>query len=155
MRPARPLIPLLAAVFFASACNCGGVTTIPCSHDSECATGSKCVGGKCTSSGGSGGGSGNTGGRGNMGGGAGDTGVRRPGNRQTTAAWPMPATQADPGTGKAVGWSDPTATGTVGCAGGERATWSGTCRRATAPQLHDTCAPGDFNCDGLSGNNDQ
>jgi hypothetical protein len=84
-----------------------------------------------------------------------DEGCGCPGNGQTKDCWLVPATQADPNTKEAVGWCNPNAKGSLDCNGGELATWSGICRGASAPVHHDTCAPGDFNCDGLSGNNDQ
>jgi hypothetical protein len=84
-----------------------------------------------------------------------DEGCGCPGNGQTKDCWLVPATQADPNTKEAVGWCNPNAKGSLDCNGGELATWSGVCRGASAPVHHDTCAPGDFNCDGLSGNSDQ
>ncbi|MBK7857170.1 MAG: hypothetical protein IPJ65_00845 [Archangiaceae bacterium] len=84
-----------------------------------------------------------------------DEGCACPGNGQTKDCWLVPATQADPTSKQAVGWCNPNAKGSLDCAGGELATWSGVCRGANAPARHDTCAPGDFNCDGLAGNNDQ
>lgn len=83
-----------------------------------------------------------------------DEGCSCPGNGQTKDCWLVPATQADPATRQAVGWCNPNAKGSLDCAGGELATWSGQCRGANRPVRHDSCAPGDFNCDGLSGNSD-
>ncbi len=84
-----------------------------------------------------------------------DEGCPCPGNGQTKDCWLVPATQADPANDQPVGWCNPNAKGSLDCNGGELATWSGICRGATAPQTHDSCSPGDFNCDGLSGNSDQ
>jgi hypothetical protein len=84
-----------------------------------------------------------------------DEGCTCPGNGQTKDCWLVPATQADPATKQPVGWCNPNAKGSLDCAGFELATWSGVCRGANAPVHHDSCAPGDFNCDGLSGNSDQ
>jgi hypothetical protein len=84
-----------------------------------------------------------------------DEGCTCPGNGQTKDCWLVPATQADPMTKQAVGWCNPNAKGSLDCAGGELASWSGVCRGANAPARHDSCAPGDFNCDGLSSNSDQ
>ncbi len=81
-----------------------------------------------------------------------DEGCSCPANGQTKDCWLVPATQADPQTGQPVGWCNPNAKGSVDCAGGELATWSGVCRGATRPPTSDTCSPGDFNCDGLQGN---
>jgi len=76
-----------------------------------------------------------------------------PSNGQTKDCYLVPATQANPATKQPVGWCIPNAKGTVDCSGGELTAWSGLCRGASQPQRWDSCAPGDFNCDGLSGNN--
>lgn len=65
----------------------------------------------------------------------------------------VPATQVDPNTSQPVGWCTSNAKGSVDCSGTEITTWSGVCRGAQRPQVYDSCAPGDFDCDGLSGNN--
>lgn len=65
----------------------------------------------------------------------------------------VPATQIDPNTSQPVGWCTTNAKGSVDCSGTEITTWSGVCRGAQRPQVYDSCAPGDFDCDGLSGNN--
>ncbi len=75
-----------------------------------------------------------------------------PGNGQTKDCYLVPATQANPATKQPVGWCIPNAKGTVDCSGGELTAWSGLCRGAGQPQKYDSCAPGDFNCDGLAGN---
>jgi hypothetical protein len=54
-----------------------------------------------------------------------------------------------------VGWCSANAKGSLDCSGGELALWSGVCRGAQIPALVDSCGPGDFNCDGLMGNNSQ
>ncbi len=71
----------------------------------------------------------------------------------TKDCWLVPATQIDPNTNQPVGWCTANAKGSVDCAGTEITTWSGVCRGAQRPQRYDSCAPGDFDCDGLSGNN--
>jgi hypothetical protein len=71
----------------------------------------------------------------------------------TKDCWLVPATQIDPNTSQPVGWCRANAKGSVDCAGTEITTWSGVCRGAQRPQRYDSCAPGDFDCDGLSGNN--
>ncbi len=66
----------------------------------------------------------------------------------------VPATQANPANRQPVGWCASNAKGSLDCAGaGEFLFWSGVCRGARAPQRFDSCAQGDFDCDGLSGNN--
>ncbi|MBL8912501.1 MAG: hypothetical protein JNM17_17545, partial [Archangium sp.] len=52
-----------------------------------------------------------------------------------------------------VGWCASNAKGSLDCAGGELASWSGVCRGAQPPALVDSCVSGDYNCDGLDGNN--
>lgn len=81
-----------------------------------------------------------------------DEGCFCPGNGQTKDCWLVPVTQADPTTRQPVGWCNPNAKGSLDCAGNELATWSGVCRGANPPARSDSCAPGDFNCDGLEGN---
>lgn len=71
----------------------------------------------------------------------------------TKDCWLVPATQIDPNTAQPVGWCTANAKGSVDCSGVEIMTWSGVCRGAQRPQRYDSCAPGDFDCDGLSGNN--
>lgn len=83
-----------------------------------------------------------------------DEGCFCPSNGQTKDCWLVPATQADPATKQPVGWCNPNAKGSLDCAGGDLARWSGVCRGANRPVRHDSCAPGDFNCDGLAGNSD-
>jgi hypothetical protein len=82
-----------------------------------------------------------------------DEGCTCAGNGTTKDCYLVPATQAD-GTGHPVGWCTANAKGSVDCVGNEFAVWSGVCRGAQLPSRHDTCGPGDFNCDGLSGNSD-
>ncbi len=81
-----------------------------------------------------------------------DEGCPCPGNGQTKDCFLVPATQADPASKQPVGWCIPNAKGTVDCSGGELTAWSGLCRGASQPAKYDSCAPGDFNCDGLAGN---
>ncbi|MBL8921971.1 MAG: hypothetical protein JNJ54_24185 [Myxococcaceae bacterium] len=71
----------------------------------------------------------------------------------TKDCWLVPATQVDPNTRQPVGWCTANAKGSVDCSGTEITTWSGVCRGAQRPQVYDSCQPGDFDCDGLSGNN--
>lgn len=75
-------------------------------------------------------------------------------NGQTKDCFLVPATQANASTRQPVGWCMPNARGSLDCAGTEFPTWSGVCRGANFAAKHDSCAPGDFNCDGLSGNSD-
>ncbi len=75
------------------------------------------------------------------------------GNGLTKDCYLVPATQADQTTGKPVGWCANNSHGSVDCAGGELSTWSGVCRGAQLPSRFDVCSAGDFDCDGLSGNN--
>lgn len=82
-----------------------------------------------------------------------DEGCACPGNGMTKPCYLVPATQVDPTSGLPVGWCATNAKGSVDCTGGELASWSGVCRGAQPPALVDSCTPGDFNCDGLSGNN--
>ena len=83
-----------------------------------------------------------------------DEGCSCPGNGQTKDCFLVPATQANPATKQPVGWCIPNAKGSLDCGGGELLSWSGVCRGASQPARHDSCSPGDFNCDGLSGNSD-
>ncbi|MFO0678895.1 MAG: hypothetical protein U0169_20370 [Polyangiaceae bacterium] len=64
----------------------------------------------------------------------------------------MPASQADPATGKPAGWCTDNSKGSLDCAGNEFPKWSGTCRGAQPPYEDDVCAPGDFDCDGVTAN---
>jgi hypothetical protein len=82
-----------------------------------------------------------------------DEGCFCPGNGQTKDCYLVPATQVDATSGLPVGWCAANAKGSLDCQGGELPTWSGVCRGAQPPAIVDTCSPGDFNCDGLSGNN--
>jgi hypothetical protein len=82
-----------------------------------------------------------------------DEGCFCPANGVTKDCYLVPATQVDGTTGLPVGWCSANAKGTVDCAGGELASWSGVCRGAQPPQLIDSCSTGDFNCDGLNSNN--
>jgi len=53
-----------------------------------------------------------------------------------------------------VGWCAENSKGTVDCAqqADGSSTWSGNCRGAQPPLVEDTCAPGDFDCDGKAEN---
>lgn len=82
-----------------------------------------------------------------------DEGCSCDGNGLTKECFLVPATQVDATTGKPVGWCAANAKGSLDCSGGELASWSGVCRGAQPPRLSDTCATGDFNCDGLDKNN--
>ncbi len=66
----------------------------------------------------------------------------------------VPPTQTDATTGQPVGWCSKAAKGSVDCAGdGDTNVWTGVCRGAQQPATTDSCAQGDFDCDGVSGNN--
>jgi hypothetical protein len=82
-----------------------------------------------------------------------DEGCFCPSNGVTKDCYLVPATQVDATSGKPVGWCAVNAKGSLDCAGGELASWSGVCRGAQPPASSDSCAPGDFNCDGLDSNN--
>jgi|APLak6261679142_1056127.scaffolds.fasta_scaffold00016_45 hypothetical protein len=82
-----------------------------------------------------------------------DEGCFCPANGVTKDCYLVPATQVDPGTGLPVGWCSANAKGSLDCSGGELASWSGVCRGAQPPSLTDSCAMGDYNCDGLQANN--
>jgi hypothetical protein len=82
-----------------------------------------------------------------------DEGCACPVGGTTKDCWLVPATQVSPSTSQPVGWCATNSKGTVDCAGTEITFWSGVCRGAQRPQPFDSCAPGDFDCDGLSGNN--
>ncbi|MDP2273702.1 MAG: hypothetical protein Q8N23_23305 [Archangium sp.] len=82
-----------------------------------------------------------------------DEGCFCPANGVTKDCYLVPATQVSDVSGLPVGWCTNNAKGSLDCAGGELATWSGVCRGAQPPALTDSCATGDYNCDGLSGNN--
>jgi hypothetical protein len=71
----------------------------------------------------------------------------------TKDCWLVPPTMVNASTGTPVGWCNPNSKGSLDCAGGEIAFWSGNCRGAQPPG-HEVCAPGDFNCDGLDSNPD-
>jgi hypothetical protein len=81
-----------------------------------------------------------------------DEGCSCPSNGQTRECFLVPATQANSVSRVPVGWCIPNARGSNDCAGAEFPTWSGLCRGANLPAKYDSCAPGDFDCDGLSGN---
>lgn len=82
-----------------------------------------------------------------------DEGCGCPGNGVTKDCYLVPASQVSEISGLPVGWCTNNAKGSLDCSGGEIPFWSGVCRGAQPPQLIDSCAAGDFNCDGLSGNN--
>lgn len=82
-----------------------------------------------------------------------DEGCGCPGSGQTRECYLVPATQVDATSGKPVGWCSTNAKGSVDCAVDTAARWTGVCRGAQPPPLHDTCSLGDFNCDGLQANN--
>ena len=82
-----------------------------------------------------------------------DEGCFCPANGVTKDCYLVPATQVSDVSGLPVGWCTNNAKGSLDCSGGELATWSGVCRGAQPPALTDSCAAGDYNCDGLSGNN--
>ncbi|MFT3707390.1 MAG: hypothetical protein QM817_06950 [Archangium sp.] len=82
-----------------------------------------------------------------------DEGCFCPANGVTKDCYLVPATQVSPVTNLPVGWCTSNAKGSLDCAGGELASWSGVCRGAQPPALTDSCTSGDFNCDGLDGNN--
>jgi len=81
-----------------------------------------------------------------------DEGCFCDGNGTTKDCYLVPATQVNQSTGQPVGWCTSNAHGSVDCAGGELATWSGVCRGAQQPARYDSCGPGDFDCDVLSVN---
>ncbi|MFT3839837.1 MAG: hypothetical protein QM723_22815 [Myxococcaceae bacterium] len=82
-----------------------------------------------------------------------DEGCACTGAGTTKDCWLVPPTMANPQTSTPVGWCSTNSKGSLDCAGGEIAFWSGQCRGAQPPG-HEVCAPGDFNCDGLDGNPD-
>ncbi len=82
-----------------------------------------------------------------------DEGCACPSNGVTKDCYLVPASQVSDISGLPVGWCSNNAKGSLDCSGGEFAMWSGVCRGAQPPQLVDSCAAGDYNCDGLSGNN--
>jgi hypothetical protein len=82
-----------------------------------------------------------------------DEGCSCPAGGTTKDCYLVPATQVNPATNQPVGWCTANARGSLDCAGTELTQWSGVCRGAQRPQVYDSCAPGDFDCDGLSGNN--
>lgn len=81
-----------------------------------------------------------------------DEGCSCPQSGQTKDCYLIPPTQADPATGKPVGWCTTNSKGSVDCKGTEFKSWSGTCRGAQPPYRDDVCAAGDFNCDGVPAN---
>jgi hypothetical protein len=83
-----------------------------------------------------------------------DEGCPCTGGGTTKDCYLIPPTQADPNTKKPVGWCTDNSKGSLDCAGAEFPKWSGTCRGAQPPYLHDVCALGDFNCDGQQQNSD-
>lgn len=82
-----------------------------------------------------------------------DEGCACPANGTTKDCYLVPASQVSEVSGQPVGWCANNSKGSLDCVGGEISFWSGVCRGAQPPALVDTCATGDFNCDGLSGNN--
>ena len=83
-----------------------------------------------------------------------DEGCFCEGNGTTKDCYLVPATQVSPASGgKPVGWCATNARGSLDCAGAELPSWSGVCRGAQPPARFDSCGPGDFDCDGLEGNN--
>lgn len=82
-----------------------------------------------------------------------DEGCACPSNGVTKDCYLVPASQVSEISGLPVGWCANNAKGSLDCTGGEISFWSGVCRGAQPPQLVDSCADGDYNCDGLSGNN--
>lgn len=82
-----------------------------------------------------------------------DEGCACPQSGQTKPCRLVPATQTDP-QGNMVGWCSKNALGSVDCSAvGDTTKWSGVCRGAQQPTVNDSCATGDFNCDGLDRNN--
>lgn len=83
-----------------------------------------------------------------------DEGCPCPGAGRTKDCFLVPASQADPVTQAPVGFCAQSSKGSLDCAGAEFPRWSGACRGAQPPYLHDVCAAGDFNCDGVDMNSD-
>jgi hypothetical protein len=83
-----------------------------------------------------------------------DEGCTCSGAGTTKDCYLVPATQVGPN-GTPVGWCAANAKGSLDCSGGEFSFWSGVCRGAQPPARNDSCGPGDFDCDGLVGNNRQ
>ncbi len=84
-----------------------------------------------------------------------DEGCSCPGNGQTKQCFLLPATQVAADTGLPVNWCATNSKGSVDCIGEQQTVWSGVCRGAQPPAENDSCAEGDFNCDGLQSNNAQ
>jgi hypothetical protein len=82
-----------------------------------------------------------------------DEGCSCPGNGQTKQCFLVPATQVAADTGLPVNWCATNSKGSVDCVGEQQTVWSGVCRGAQPPAENDSCAEGDFNCDGLPSNN--
>lgn len=72
----------------------------------------------------------------------------------TKTCWLVPASQADPNTGEPVGYCNPNAKGTLTCInqGEGLKFWDGFCKGAQFPYADDSCAAGDFDCDGTPQN---
>ncbi|MFO0658521.1 MAG: hypothetical protein U0165_01615 [Polyangiaceae bacterium] len=73
----------------------------------------------------------------------------------TKECWLVPASQADPNTHEPVGFCNPNSKGTMTCVAsgveGQKS-WDGFCKGAQFPYADDSCAPGDFDCDGVQQN---
>jgi hypothetical protein len=82
-----------------------------------------------------------------------DEGCSCPGNGQTKECFLVPATQVAADTKLPVNWCATNSKGSVDCIGEQQTVWSGVCRGAQPPAENDSCAEGDFNCDGLQSNN--
>ncbi len=82
-----------------------------------------------------------------------DEGCCCPGNGLTKQCFLVPATQVAPETGQPVNWCATNSKGSLDCVGEQQTVWSGVCRGAQPPAVNDSCAEGDFNCDGLQSNN--
>jgi len=82
-----------------------------------------------------------------------DEGCSCPGNGQTKECFLLPATQVAADTKLPVNWCATNSKGSVDCIGEQQTVWSGVCRGAQPPAESDSCAEGDFNCDGLQSNN--
>jgi hypothetical protein len=78
-----------------------------------------------------------------------DEGCECPSAGATKECWLIPASQASNLTRKPVGWCESNSRGTMACEpNAEFRRWSGQCRGAQPPFADDTCAKGDFDCDG-------
>lgn len=76
---------------------------------------------------------------------------------ETRECWLVPGSQVDDSSGEPVGWCATNSRGTQSCVvegTGESASleWDGQCRGAQPPFADDTCAAGDFDCDGMTAN---